>query len=85
MANSSAAANNRMLRFFLIAALTGSLQIPARALAQHENPSAIEQQNTDEFWRLIERLEKSEDLEDKIAALEAALELEPQAKLNERQ
>jgi len=68
------------LRFILLAALGGSLQIPARALAQQETPLSSEQQETTEFSRLIERWRKSNDSEDKITALETALKVEPQLK-----
>ena len=68
------------LRFILFAALAGSLQVPARVLAQQETPLSTEQQDASEFSRLIERWQKSNDPEDKITALEAALKLEPKLK-----
>ena len=42
-------------RIILFAALAGSLQVPARVLAQQETPLSTEQQDVSEFSRLIER------------------------------
>ena len=56
-------------RIILFAALAGSLQVPARVLAQQETPLSTEQQDVSEFSRLIERWQKSNDPEEEITAL----------------
>jgi len=51
------------------------------ALAQKSNSSPAEQQAAGEFMELIQRALNTKDSEEQIAALEAALRLEPQLKI----
>jgi len=71
--NTRMIARGGALRFILLAALAGLLQIPVCALAQQETTSSSELQQASELSRLIERWHKTNDPEEKIAALEAAL------------
>ena|SRR5215471_13590285 len=54
------------------------LVAPGSALAQKRGPAQTEHQTAVEFTRRIERWQKSNDPDEEIAALEAALRLESQ-------
>jgi CHAT domain-containing protein len=56
------------------------LTIANPALAQKGKPAQAEQNAAAEFFRLIGRLQNTQDPEERIATLEAALKLEPQIK-----
>jgi len=56
------------------------LATPGSALARKREPAQTKRQAAVEFTRQIERWQKSDDPEEEIDALEAALKLEPQVK-----